>query len=279
MPAGQRVQLCADCVADSAGGLTFDVTAGGASSTARLVLRRRWGSPRSSGFESGGGHEEIGLPLSPAGDGRLRAALPSTVPLPEGRWDAYACVADDEPLRLAPGATDLRALTARTPSGSRGYVAVRIPYATRQGNLTVRSWLRAPHAEADEVRVQDTGLTVAGRLYGTGFAPGAYAELAARHAPGPAHRTEVTVAETRFGLSVPYPALGPGIWDLWLRPHGESGPRVRIARLLDDIADKQPVFTFPRARVETPYGPVEAGPYYTRDNDLSVSVTACPSPQ
>jgi hypothetical protein len=54
---------------------------------------------------------------------------------------------------------------------------------------------------------------------------------------------------------------------------------VRIARLLDDVADKKPVLTYPRARVDTAYGPVEAGPYYTRDNDLSVSVTACPSPQ
>ncbi|MFF1724551.1 hypothetical protein [Streptomyces sviceus] len=233
----------------------------------------------------------MGLPLAPAADGRLRAALPSTVPLPEGRWDAYACVADDEPLRLAPGATDLRALAARIPSGSRGHVAVRIPYSptlgiaraggppSRQGDLTVRSWLRAPHAEAGDVRVQGAGMTVRGRLFGTGLAPGACAEVRPRHSPGPARRIEVAVDENRFGFSVGYAALGPGVWDLWLRPHGESGPRVRIARLLDDVADKKPVFTYPRARVDTSYGPVEAGPYHTRDNDLSVSVTACPSPQ
>jgi hypothetical protein len=267
MPAGRGTSLRADCVADSAGGLTFDVTAGGGSGAAHLVLRRR------------DGLEEVGLPLAPTGDGRLRAALPSTVALPEGRWDAYARVADDEPLRLAPGATDLRALTARTPSGSRGHVAVRIPYATRQGNLTVRSWLRAPHAEAGELCVEGAGLTVRGRLYGTCLAPDAYAEARPRHSPGPALRSDVTADEARFGFSVTYAALGPGVWDLWLRPHGESGPRVRIARLLDDVADKKPVFTSPRARVETAYGPVEAGPYYTRDNDLSVSVTACPSPQ
>ncbi|MCZ9352509.1 hypothetical protein NGM36_22495, partial [Streptomyces mutabilis] len=49
---------------------------------------------------------------------------------------------------------------------------------------------------------------------------------------------------------------------------------VSFSRLLDDVADKHPVFTYPRARVRTRYGPAEAGPYYTRDNDLSVSVTA-----
>jgi len=262
-PAGRGAPLRADCVADSAGGLTFDVTAGGASGTAHLVLRRRWG-----------GQEEVGLPLAPVADGRLRAALPSTVALPEGRWDAYARVADDEPLRLAPGATDLSALAARTPSGSRGHVAVRIPYETRQGNLTVRSWLRAPHAEADEPRLTDTELTVHGRVYGTCLAPAAYAEARSRHSPGPARRLELVVEQAEFGFTVAYAALEPGLWDLWLRPHGGTGPRVRIARLLDDVADKKPVFTYPRARVETAYGPVEAGPYYTRDNDLSVSVTA-----
>jgi hypothetical protein len=117
MPAPRVAPLRADCVSNSAGGLTFDVTARGASAVTHLVLRRR------------DGDGEVSLPLAPAADGRLRAALPSTVALPEGRWDAYACVGDDEPQRLAPGATDLRSLAARTPSGSRGHVAVRIPYS------------------------------------------------------------------------------------------------------------------------------------------------------
>ncbi|GAA4000582.1 hypothetical protein OG252_39135 [Streptomyces sp. NBC_01352] len=261
MPAPRVAPLCADCVADSAGGLTFDVTARGASGVAHLVLRRR------------DADEEIGLPLTPVADGRLRAALPSTVALPEGRWDAYARVTGSEPQRLAPGATDLSSLAARIPSASRGHVAVRIPYATRQGNLTVRSWLRAPHAEVGELRVSSAALTVQGRVYGTDFAPNAYAELRGRHRPDPARRTEVSVDRTKFGFSVAYARLEPGVWDLWLRPGGEAGPRVRIARLLDDVADKKPVFTYPRARVQTPDGPVEAGPYYTRDNDLSVSVS------
>ncbi|WKX07939.1 hypothetical protein [Streptomyces sp. NL15-2K] len=262
MPVPRVAPLRADCVADSAGGLTFDVTARGASGVAHLVLRRR------------DSHEEVSLPLAPVAGGRLRAALPSTVALPEGRWDAYACVADREPQRLAPGVTDLRSLAARTPSGARGHVAVRIPYATRQGNLTVRSWLRAPHAEAGELRLQGAELTVLGRVYGTALARDAYAELRDRYAPDPARRTEVAVDHADFGFSVAYARLAPGIWDLWLRPGGAAGPQVRVARLLDDIADKKPVLTYPRTRVRTPYGPVEAGPYYTRDNDLSVSVTA-----
>ncbi|WP_254649118.1 hypothetical protein [Streptomyces sp. GbtcB7] len=256
------VPPCADCIADSAGGLTFDVTETGEPGAALLVLRRREG------------HEEVSLPLTPTGDGRLRAALPSGVALPEGRWDAYAQVAGGEPRRLAPGVNDLRSLVARVPSGSLGHVAVRIPYATRHGNLSVRSWLRVPHAEAVELYRGERGLGVRGRVYGVPLVPDAYAEVCHRDAAGPPIRAEVAVEQAEFGFTVAYGALRPGVWDLWLRPAGEGGPRVRIARLLDAIADKRPFLIHPRVPVKTLHGPVEAGPSYTRDNDLSVTVTA-----
>jgi hypothetical protein len=256
------VPPCADCIADSAGGLTFDVTETGEPGAALLVLRRREG------------HEEVSLPLTPTGDGRLRAALPSGVALPEGRWDAYAQVAGGEPRRLAPGVNDLRSLVARVPSGSLGHVAVRIPYATRHGHLSVRSWLRAPHAEAVELYRGERGLGVRGRVYGIPLAPDAYAEVCHRDAAGPPIRADVAVEQAEFGFTVAYGALRPGVWDLWLRPAGEGGPRVRIARLLDAIADKRPFLIHPRVPVKTLHGPVEAGPSYTRDNDLSVTVTA-----
>jgi hypothetical protein len=81
-----------------------------------------------------------------------------------------------------------------------------------------------------------------------------------------------------FGFTVPYAPLAPGLWDLWLRPAGEGGPRVRLARLLDDVADKKPVFRYPRAAVRAEHGAVEAWPYYTVDNDLSVTVSATDRP-
>ncbi|MFF9455165.1 hypothetical protein [Streptomyces flaveolus] len=259
--------LRADCIADSAGGLTFDVAAHDHTGAAHLLLRRR---------DADAAEDTVGLPLAPAAEGRLRAALPSSVSLPEGRWDAYARMSDGVPRRLVPGVTDLRSLADRTPSGLLGHVAVRIPYATRQGNLTVRSWLRAPHAEATELHLADDGLTVRGRVYGTPLAAGAHAEL--RPPPGTGEdgvrRLGLTADRAEFRLRIAYDALAPGRWDLWLRPGGEPGPAVRVARLLDDIADKEPVLVFPRARVDTRHGPAEAGPCYTRDNDLSVSVTA-----
>jgi hypothetical protein len=270
-PTPPAAPLRADCIGDSAGGLTFDVAAHGDFGTPLLILRRR---------DCEAAEDTVSLPLAPAAEGRLRAALPSSVALPEGRWDAYARVSDrEQPRRLVPGVTDLRSLADRAPSGLLGHVAVRIPYATRQGNLTVRSWLRAPHAEAGELRLADDGLTVHGRVYGTQLARGAHAELRARPGTtgtgeGGVRRLELTAGRTEFGFTVPYGTLVPGVWDLWLRPTGDPGPAVRVARLLDDVADKHPVFTYPRARVRTRYGPAEAGPYYTRDNDLSVSVTA-----
>ncbi|WP_234048495.1 hypothetical protein [Streptomyces liliifuscus] len=260
----------ADCIADSAGGLTFDIADPGPGATAgdtHLVLRHR------------DGLQEVRLPLTPAADGRLRAALPSSVELPEGRWDAYAQLADSEPQRLAPGLNDLRSLVDRVPSGARGHVAVRIPYGTKHGNLSVRSWLRAPHAEAGELRIGKGELGVRGQVYGVELTPDAYAELRGREEPETVVRAEVIPDQARFGLTVAYSGLTEGVWDLWLRPAGETGPRVRIARLLDDIADKKPIFSYPTVTVETAYGPVEAGPYYTSDNDLSVTVTAVSSSQ
>ncbi|MFF3486996.1 hypothetical protein ACFYXC_27500 [Streptomyces sp. NPDC002701] len=254
----------ADCTADSAGGLTFDMTELGDAGGTHLVLRHR------------DGLQEVRLPLSPAADGRLRAALPSSVELPEGRWDAYAQTADGEPERLTPGLNDLRSLVDRVPSGARGHVAVRIPYATKHGNLSVRSWLRAPHAEAGELHIGEDELDVRGRVYGVALTPDAYVELAGREGQE-ARRAEVHGDGAAFGFTVALPGLPQGVWDLWLHPAGAAGPRVRIARLLDDIADKKPIFVYPKATVETEHGPVTAGPYYTRDNDLSVTVTAATS--
>ncbi|MEU8734022.1 hypothetical protein ACJ7VE_17815 [Streptomyces sp. PB17] len=275
-PAPPAAPLRADCIGDSAGGLTFDVAARRNTGAALLVLRRRVTDAVGAADSAA---DTVSLPLAPAAEGRLRAALPSSVSLPEGRWDAYARLSDGRPRRLVPGVTDLRSLAERTPSGLLGHVAVRIPYATRQGNLTVRSWLRAPHAEAVELRLASGGLTVRGRVYGTQLVPGADAELRARpddgeggRGGGGVRRLEVAAERTEFAFTVAYDGLAPGLWDLWLRPAGDAGPVVRLARLLDDVADKNPVLTFPRARVRTPHGPVEAGPYYTRDNDLSLAV-------
>ncbi|MER7162437.1 hypothetical protein, partial [Streptomyces lydicus] len=171
-------ELRADCIADSAGGLTFDLTAPQGTAvawSAALVLRLRGGD---------GADDEVRLPLGPNGAGRLCAVLPSTVALAEGRWNAYADLGDGrDPRRLLPGVNDLRSLVDRRPLAGVGRLGVRIPYATKFGNLALRSWLRGPHAEAGDLLVAPDGVTVTGRLYGAVPAAGARAEARARRTP------------------------------------------------------------------------------------------------
>ncbi|MEI5099758.1 hypothetical protein RB200_15760 [Streptomyces sp. PmtG] len=263
---GQTAAPRADCIADSAGGLTFDVTDPGGAGTAHLLLRLRDSDPAA----------EVRLPLTPAADGRLRAALPSSVELAEGRWNAYALVDGGEPRRLVPGVNDLRSLVDRAPSGSRGHVSVRIPYATKQGNLSVRAWVRAPHAEAGELGITETGLTAHARVYGVEPTAGARVEAVLRADPDRVVRADVTASGPEFDVALRYADLAAGLgpWDLWLLPRGDEGPRVRLARLLDDVADKKPIFSYPVTVLDGPEGAVEIGPYYTHDNDLAVRVRA-----
>ncbi|MFH8345730.1 hypothetical protein [Streptomyces sp. NPDC018045] len=277
-PYGAAQPLRADCIADSAGGLTFDITAPQGTRpvwSAALVL-----SPR-----DGTADEELRLPLGPNGSGRLRAVLPSTVALPEGRWNAYADLGDGRgPQRLLPGVNDLRSLVDRRPLAGVGRLGVRIPYTTRSGSLALRSWLRGPHAEVGGVLVDAGGVTVAGRLYGAALGPGARAEATTRRgAPGADGAVcRITVPLTgdgpEFAFTLPYAQLaerwegGSERWDLWLRADEEAEP-VRIARLLDDVPEKKEVVTHPALAVGCPSGRLSIGPSYTRDNDLTVRVT------
>lgn len=280
----------ADCIADSAGGLTFDLDAPGLPDTtgdwsAALVLRRR-GSEEET--------EEVRLPLAPDGDGRLRAVLPSTVALPEGRWDVYAASADAEPRRLVPGLADLRSLVDRRPGPSTSPLAVRIPYATKHGNLSLRSWLRGPHAEAGDLLLSATGLTGHGRLYRVqdpaAWLSGAVVEARLRRDPSVVRTAPVTAAEADaadgadgqdFSFTLRWAELagewrgGLDVWDLWLRT-ADGASSARIARILDDIADKKQIFTYPAKDVDAAYAPAQAGPYYTADNDLAIRVDERP---
>lgn len=300
----------ADCTADSAGGLTFDVrltdktdktskegNAGGTADAsdaittavattgdAALLLRRRGGGE--------GPADTVRLPLGLAGtDGTLRAVLPSIMTLPEGRWDAYLALAGAEPKRLLPGVHDLRSLIDRVPRQGRTWLGVRIPYATKYGNLTVRSWLRWPHAEAGRLRVEDGRILLHGKLYGARL--GATARLEARTRDAAPART-VSVPASRddgvrsgtyggsgeaesasdFTAELPLAALPSEhrVWDLWLRPEEGAEP-VRVARILDDVPDKRQIFSYPPQHVSDADGDRVVRPYYTLDNDLSVRVS------
>ncbi|TGB03121.1 hypothetical protein E4099_20015 [Streptomyces palmae] len=263
----------AHCVADPAGTLTFDVFDWRpAGAGAGLLL-----TPR--GPE--GAADTLRLPLAPIAGERLRAVLTVETPLPEGRWDVYVAEDGAQPRRLSPGNHDLRALVDREPPSGAGPLAVRIPYATKYGNLSVRSWVRAPHVEAGDIRVGAEELTVHGRLAGAehpaDLLAGAVLEARPRGAePGTGPTAKPTTEGAAFSCALRYADLVRDwagerlLLDLWLRP--ADGAPVRLARILDDVPDKKEIFVYPAREVAAPHGAARVVAYYTVDNDLSVRV-------
>ncbi|WP_233415035.1 hypothetical protein [Streptomyces sp. N35] len=255
----------AHCVAEADGGLAFELGLSGAEGgQAVLLLRRRRGQAT----------DEARLPLAQVSPGRLRAELPVGTGLREGRWDAYLVLGEDAPVRMLPGMNDLRALLGRVPGKGEDLLRVRIPYPTKDGHLAVRAWQRSPHVEAGELYIREDRLTFQGRLFGAEFDDGAYLEADPRGSDEPSLRAEVVVDGDEFTATVPYRMLMPGLWDLRLGASGARGARGRGGGLPDGIAPKEARFTHPALRVSGEYGPVDAEPYYTVDNDLSVKVTA-----
>ncbi|MBO8190306.1 hypothetical protein ITI46_01030 [Streptomyces oryzae] len=296
-PPGRKLQRPrADCTAHSDGSLTFDVrlsdetgkkaAAPEADEHAAVLLRLR---------HHHGPDASLSLPLARAAtDGGLRATLPATTWLREGRWDVYLARTGEPPQRLLPGIPDLRSLVGGALFDAHAWLGVRIPYTTKYGNLTIRTWVRRPHAEAGTLRIDDATIALHGTLYGAQLSPTACLEAhprdpaaptvrvpvrpdqeehpgretAPQHTPGPQH------PQRGFAAVLPFNSLLPGrqVWDLWLRPSDSEDP-VRLARILDDIPDKKHVFSYPSRHVASPDGTAHAvRPYYTVNNNLAVRV-------
>ncbi|GAA2617308.1 hypothetical protein [Streptomyces axinellae] len=300
-PLARRVHHArADCTADSAGGLTFgvrlfdendkEIGAPEVPVAAAVLLRLR---------QQHGPDATLRLPLTrAAADRGLRATLAGTALLREGRWDTWLALADEEPLRLLPGVHDLRSLANSGPVHAHAWLGVRVPYTTKHGNLTVRTWLRRPHAEAGALYVGNSSVALRGRLYGVRLTAAACLEAHPRDTEGapvripvvpvrldgdrrsgretaPGHGDRDRQAGGGFAAELPLDSLLPGhrTWDLWLRPAEDEEP-VRLARILDDVLDKKRVFRYPSRRVANSGGAVHSvRPYYTVNNNLSVDVS------
>ncbi|WP_329060290.1 hypothetical protein [Streptomyces sp. NBC_01429] len=262
----------ADCLADREGRLTVDIALPAAQRPRLLLLPRpKKGRP---------GDEGHTLELRPLAEGRWRAVVEPRPHLAEGRWDAYVLDGTGEARqRLLPGLLDLRALQpVRDPGRTPMPLAVRVPYTTQDGFFAVRAWLRTPHAEIDTIRVSGDSMTVRGRLFGARFGDGATVRLVRRgknHAvrEGAVHHD----GGHGFSLTAAYRDLlderGAGgeprrsFWDVFVHP-APDGPRIRLGRLLDDVADRKTVFVYPSADLDGS----TVRPYYTVDNDLAVVV-------
>ncbi|WP_329115080.1 hypothetical protein [Streptomyces sp. NBC_01465] len=256
--------LRAHCTAAADGSITF-VLADDAHATALVLKHRKTG-------------ERLRLELAPD------AVLAAKTPLAPGRWDVFADCGEYGSRRVESGIRDLSTLVDRTPEPASAPVAVRIPYPAKGGALAVRSWLRAPHAEAGAIVFAERGMTVEGRLYGTSLGPGAVVEARLRGTPGTVHHEPATGESGAFAFTLPYgPLAAVGVpkdtyWDLWLLPSGERQGAVRIARILDDIAERKGIYVYPAGPADAE-GRVTAVPYYTVDNDLSLRLDPVSAPR
>ncbi|MGC0334096.1 hypothetical protein RKD23_007086 [Streptomyces sp. SAI-170] len=253
-----------DCTVDTEGRIDFAVTAP-PSEEPRLLLRLRpkKGQPETTVRQ---------LDLRPGSDGRLGAVLEASPVLEDGRWDLYLVAGPEaERQRLRDGYRDLRALVDGDTRDRRSPVAVRVPYATTDGFLAVRAWLRTAHAEAGRVEVSDRSTRVTARLHGASLAGGAAVVVRLRGGSR-AERTVDLRAQADgqgFAFEVGHTEMTgeSGMWDVFVRPAAD-GPLVRVGRLLDDVAGRKEVCVYPAVTV----GAATVRPYYTVDNDLSFEV-------
>lgn len=260
----------ADCAADPAGALTFDLAPAATvpGPEAVLLLRRR-----------GATGTTVRLPLTSTAPGRLRAVLPPSADIPEGRWDTYV----EEPgsehtLTVLPGLRDLRALVDRTPDTGTATIRSRVPYPTLDGRLALRCWVRTPHAEAGAIRVGPSGMSAEGELYGVEAGEGAVVEARLPGEPARVHRVPLTASGQPgggFAFTLPYAPLADGpvteerLWRLWLIP-SPGAKAVRISRILDDVWSREHTFVYPSRPVADG---VLATACYSAANDLCVRLT------
>ncbi|GGW97834.1 hypothetical protein GCM10010297_19100 [Streptomyces malachitofuscus] len=259
----------ADCRADTGGEVTFRLRLPSATHPRLLLaLRPKKGRPE---------QKTRTLDLEPTGDdGAFGAVLEPEPPLEEGRWDAYVLRGPDaERERLRPGLRDVRALVDGGSRDRSSPVAVRVPYTTLDGFLSLRAWRRTAHAEAGAIAIADGAMTVRVRPHGATLSAAAVALLRLRGDKDTVRDVPVRPAEDGdFTFTVDYGALvaengGARVWNVFLRP-APGAPLIRVGRILDDLADRKGSFVYPQVTV----GGSVVRPYYTVDNDLSVEVTA-----
>ena len=172
--------------------------------------------------------------------------------------------------RLRP-AGEVRTAVWRVSCGARGVAATELPHplelgdgdgvyrlrphSTRAGDLAIDAKLLGPFARVDEVWVRGHRLEIRGGA-------DAGAELVACRRDGDEEvRSPATVAAGGFNAAVELSELGPGTWDLYL-------DGMRLGAHLDGIPDRWRSTVYPTAAARE----LEAEPYFTVDNELSVRV-------
>jgi hypothetical protein len=269
MSAERGTEPRVDCTVDAHGRISFGLRLPSAVRPQLLLrLRPRKGQPEQTRHL---------IDLEPAENGGRRAVLERGPLLAEGRWDTYLLREPaEERQRLRPGLRDLRTLVDGHTRDWSSPVAVRIPYVTKDGHLAIRTWLRTAHVEVGRIEVTDRSMTVGARLYGASLGDGAAVLLRLRGGSGVVRTLGPRGGDggRDFSFTVDHEELaglggaGSSVWDISFQP-AAGAARIRVGRLLDDVADRKEIFVYPAFTA----GDVTLRPYYTVDNDLSVEVT------
>ncbi|MZD05828.1 hypothetical protein GTW43_12130 [Streptomyces sp. SID5785] len=217
---------------------------------------------------------EIRVPVP--GDGLVTLA-PDAHSLAEGRWDCYVAPhGTDRRRRLRCGLAERARRVGASPRVGPDGVAAWLPYATSDGFLALRTWLRPAHAEVLHVEAGPERAVVGAQLLGLrGGLDGARVVAVARSGAErdfsvPAAR----VGDGHFEFTLPYAqAGGPGgddgrdDWVLWLHRTAPAAAPVPIGRIGSDVLDRNKTDLFPQG-----HGGV--GLHFTGAHDLGVRVRA-----
>ncbi|MFJ5293999.1 glycosyltransferase family 4 protein [Streptomyces sp. NPDC088348] len=224
------------------------------------------------------------------------AVVPAGERFTEGVWDFYAEVTGSgRRVRIAARSVDQRGpmRDAQGDGGVRNQIAYRLK---DKGFLTMRAWNRPVHAEAGDIVVEGSQLTVSGTVMGADALSGDPVLLLRRRGGSGEELSFPGSREGADGFRATFPAAGPAArqltrndyWDVWLRYAPQARP-VKVGRILDDVVDKKGVYSCPPAlvRKRRPWGAlrkavrkvrgrpqqwVRVRPYYTVSNDLALTV-------
>ncbi|MFC5720969.1 glycosyltransferase [Streptomyces gamaensis] len=205
--------------------------------------------------------------------------------LPEGIWDVYVeSLASGLRRRVRATVCDQRGLLAVNGPRAQGAVLqTRIPFTTDEGFLSVRSWVRDPHVEADRIEVRAGHIGIAAEVWGTDL--GSTATVVARSRQRRDRTFEIPVTHvqgTRFRAVIPCsePARlrssAYDVWNLYLRP-SEGGKPIRIATLQGDLLSRKNVCSYPAEDIDLGAdGGSRVRAFYTVNNELALSAGELP---
>jgi glycosyltransferase involved in cell wall biosynthesis len=208
-----------------------------------------------------------------------------------GMWDLYLHAARGRRHRLTAGVRDLRRLLEPAGWPLSTPFTWHIPYSTRKGGLSIRSFDRPHrHAEVERLSIDADAVALSGTLYGGSFAD-RQPTVSLRHRQDPARWLCVTGSSSGggdFAARIPLDRLladrltRHDDYDLWVSTGGADDP-VRIEKILTDVPWKKDLFRFPNFRVrddcdedlfqEFPAPNVYVKPYLTPAEELSVVVS------